>query len=166
MALTPEDGTGLPNADTYITVAGYEFYAARIGATIPQSTEEEKEQALRKAVQALDTSYNWKGTRANREQSLAWPRAGVIDSDGFAVESNEIPLSIQYAQAELALEAANLLPTLPAGSDGLTYLRQKADVVEEQKEWGSGANNPYPVYTAANRLVSPYVTSGDMVLRS
>lgn len=166
MALTPEDGTGLPTADTYITVAEYDFYAARIGKTIPQSSEEEKEQALRRAVQALDSSYNWKGRRSNRDQSLAWPRAGVVDSDGFAVEYNRVPFDIKSAQAELALEAANLLPTLPAGSDGLTKLRQKADVVEEEKEWGSGTNNPYPVYTAANRLVAPYVTSGSHVLRS
>lgn len=90
-------------SDTYGTLAeAGDYFLARDGAW--EGTDEAKEMALRKAATYLDNAYKgrWKGYRVSATQARAWPRSGVIDTDGFSVASDAIPGALKNAQFEAA----------------------------------------------------------------
>ena len=75
------------------------------------ASEADRETAKRKAAQYLDLQFSqrWRGERANETQALAWPRSGVYDDDGYAIDSDSIPQKLKDAEAVAALlyEAAH-----------------------------------------------------------
>lgn len=105
MALTPEDGTGVTGADSYISLqdalayfTGRRLYSA--GWTSASTVD--KEIALRQASLTLDNEFTWSGTTPVSEtQGLAWPFTDATDRKGNTVEG--LPREIQYAACEVAL---------------------------------------------------------------
>jgi len=102
-----EDGTGLSNANSYLSVADADTYHDNHSGSTDWSgaTQANKEKALRLATQYLEVRYDgrWKEYRTNEDQSLAWPRAYVYDVDGYYYGTDEIPQCLKDATAELAL---------------------------------------------------------------
>lgn len=98
MTLIIEDGTIVPNSNSYINDTYLVSYASDRGITISQ---DEAERCLIKAMDYLE-SLSFIGTKLTKEQSLQWPRQGVT-IDGFLVDYNEIPKELKKAQAETAL---------------------------------------------------------------
>jgi len=122
MSLITEDGTGLANAESYISVDDCTTYLNNVGATIWQTISlAEQEQALRRATSYLVGFYRlkWKGRRVIITQALDWPRVGVVLEDFggsqgrqgmgsyglFQVPFNIVPVEVKNACAELALRA-------------------------------------------------------------
>lgn len=130
MALVVEDGTGLANAESYVSVADADAYHVDFGNTAwASSTEPAKEAALRRATQYLDSRYRYRGEPLTDTQALAWPRtindaisdwpvkrladaccelavralAGGLytDQTATAVTSKTVgPISVSYAETE------------------------------------------------------------------
>lgn len=108
MALVIEDGSGLPNAEAYISVANADaYFLARGGAAWGALTTEQKEQALRNGADYMAGVYGprWKGSRVTAEQALDWPRSGVV-ANGFEVADDAVPTAVGRANAELAVRAS------------------------------------------------------------
>lgn len=104
MAIVIEDGSGLDNAEAYISVADADtYFSLRGNAAWAALTTEQKEQALRRAVDYMTAVYGqrWKGERSSTTQALDWPRDGVL-----GVESDVVPVPVQRANAELAVRAS------------------------------------------------------------
>lgn len=99
MALIVEDGTGLAAADSYVSVADADAYHTAMGnAAWASATSDEKEVALRRATQYMDTIFQYRGERLfPTVQALEWPR----DSHYF----DDIAWRLEKACAELALRA-------------------------------------------------------------
>lgn len=75
MALVVEDGTGLPNAEAYVSVADADAYHTAMGNTSwANANMAAKEAALRRATQYLDARYAFAGSPLTEVQALAWPR--------------------------------------------------------------------------------------------
>lgn len=105
MALIVEDGTGLANAEAYISVADADaYFAARGNAAWAALTTGAKEAALRKGADYLE-GYRWKGERLTGTQALAWPRSGAV-VDGYELAAAVLPAALVRANAELAVRAA------------------------------------------------------------
>lgn len=99
--------TLVSGTDTYATVAYVDAYvASRPGyaGTWDSKTTAKKEAALIMALYHLDYSYIWKGTAAEEDQTMAWPRTGLVTRAGKVIEDDEIPADIIRAHAELALQ--------------------------------------------------------------
>ena len=104
--LEVEDGTIVPNAnsyvrqdyvDNYLSIQGYTDYLA--------ATQDEKQGAIVRATSALEAIYGdrYPGEPVNgRLQSLLWPRKGATDVDGEEIAENEIPVELKRASAEAA----------------------------------------------------------------
>jgi len=112
MAVTVEDGTIVASANSYISVANADaYFLARNNTTWAAYSTAVKEAALLYACQWLDSRYSWQGTITDDDQTLAWPRDGVIDNEGRSVSTTAIPAVIKDAQCEAAaahaLEALN-----------------------------------------------------------
>lgn len=129
MALTVEDGTGLEDAESYVSVADVDAYitagyaADSTAAQWVAAATGEKEEALRRATAYLDGHYlgDWKGTRNLKAQALAWPRTGGVDVDGYSIDSSSVPKNLEHAAAEVAIETVTRTSELdPAQTDPST----------------------------------------------
>lgn len=106
MALTVETGTGLPNADSYITLADARTYAANYGLTLP-TDDTEAEVALRQGCQYIELQEpRYSGVRSSTSQALAWPRTDASNSVGVDYQDNVVPIQLGRAQVAAAAEFA------------------------------------------------------------
>lgn len=108
MALIVEDGTGLPDAEAYISIADADtYFAARGNAAWAALDTSAKESALRLGADYMEGAYaaRWKGCRVSPGQALSWPRDGVVVS-GYALPDDAVPLAVARANAELAVRAS------------------------------------------------------------
>lgn len=167
MALTVEDGTGLADADSFVSVAAADAYHDARGNTAWVSSsspaDEDKEQALRRASYFLSNSYSWQGYPVNgRSQALAWPRTGVTDAEDYAVPSTSVPREIADATCEIALRelvspgAMNPDVTLSA-----QVKREKVDVLEvEYSNAFTDADASRPILLIVRDMIGGLLKTG------
>jgi len=119
MSLIVEDGTGLENANTYISLTYADTYHSELGnADWTGADQADKEAALLRATQYIDGKHGrrWVGRKKTAEQGLDWPRFGAFDSDGWQLF--EVPDEVGKATAEAALlviQGEELTPSLDRG---------------------------------------------------
>jgi hypothetical protein len=171
MPLVVEDGTGLANSESYISVADATTYHANRGnaAWAALASDTVREQKLRLATEYLSDKYRlrWKGTRVTATQALDFPRYGVPREDYYVVgsappnsidgsfyyPSDEVPAEVVRACAELALRAI----------DGPLYAdveqkvkREKVGPIETEYADGASATT---TYTAVDGMLAPFLNS-------
>lgn len=94
--LIVEDGTGLSNAESYVSVADADAYHSAMGnSSWATGDTAAKEAALRRGTQYLDAHYSFAGEPLTETQALEWPRVGY----GWPV------VALKAATCELALRA-------------------------------------------------------------
>jgi hypothetical protein len=142
MALIVEDGTGLSNSNSYLSVADADTYHTTLLNSAWTGSNSVKEAALRKATNYLDESFAWVGTIKSLSQALNWPRTNAHDSQGRDV-SNSVPVKIKNAVAELALLSLteDLSPTI---SNSNYIKREKVGEIEVEYQSGAPISNQYP----------------------
>lgn len=162
MALIVENGTGLIDANSYITVAYADTYHSNRGnAAWATLTTTVKEQLLIKSTDYIEQVYRlrWLGYRHTAEQALSYPRDEVPRRDftflnQFSFYPNdEVPTEVKNACAELALKAnaEALAPDIAR-----IARREKVSVLEVEYD----ANSPaYVIYRAIDNLVAPFLSS-------
>lgn len=109
MALIVESGAGLPDAESYASVATADAYWAARGAPVAWSglTTGAKESALRQATEYLARfTGKWKGIRVKTTQALDWPRSSVV-VDSVTLAYDALPVQLVRATCELALKASS-----------------------------------------------------------
>jgi hypothetical protein len=102
LQLILETGAGLSNANSYASLAEAESYhegRSHVSAWTAL-TLTEKTVALVEATLLIDVYLDWDGSKATEAQALRWPRVGVVDRDGYAIDSTVIPLWLKQATAE------------------------------------------------------------------
>lgn len=142
-----EDGTGLDNATSYVSVAEADDYLS-IRPNIDDWTEldsTEKEAKLMWATRLLDQRARFYGRKTDNANGLEWPRIGVTDKNGAVVPYDVVPEPIKDATVEIAfyLLVNSLDPALPPGGGGVAggaIKRIKADVVEIEYTEGTAAS--------------------------
>src|SRR5690606_13328470 len=91
-ALIVETGSGVPGANSYATLGAADAYHGdRANAAWPLASQGDREAALIRAGQYLN-GLPWKGRKSGRANCMAWPRLGVVDDDGFPVDSADVPM--------------------------------------------------------------------------
>jgi hypothetical protein len=160
MPLLVEDGTGLANADAYVSVAYVDSYNDDFRATAAwtAASTATKELAIRQATQYVDSVYGgrWVGSPVLYEQALDWPRYDVYDQDGKYIASDTLPTALLQATSEMAIRAVSesILPDIDANEGGnVKRYRVKVDVLEEETEYVGAGNSPYKRYTLVNKLL-------------
>src|SRR5690242_3202764 len=99
MTLIIEDGTGVPNANSYVNVADLRAFAAARGISVPSADSEGDaaiEVALINAMDYLQYVPCYKGAQSDSEQALEWPRTGVY-MNGSLYNSAAIPKQLKEA---------------------------------------------------------------------
>ena len=98
MAIVIEDGTGIVDANSYVTVAETVAYLSERGFTLPSGTYEP---FLLRAMDAL-SSFNFCGTKYLDTNELQFPRKDCLNNLGVKYLVTEIPKSIKIGQIWLA----------------------------------------------------------------
>jgi hypothetical protein len=154
-----EDGTGLPNADSYASVAAADaYFLARGNATWAAALTADKESALVRATQSLDGRCSWRGVRLTSAQGLRWPRALAIDDDGYSLDG--VPLRLRYATIEAAVvELGKPGALTTALARGGQIRREKVGEIEIEYSGGAPVKTAYP---AVDGYLSALVESGGL----
>lgn len=156
MAFVVEDGTGLPNANSYASVEFADAYFAERGITTWTGTPEAKQSAL-----ILGTDYievmpaSWDGCPTTEVQALKFPRD----------KWQGVPLPLQRATVLYAVRAltAKLTPDPVVDPSGLQVVstKKKVDVIEKSVQYAdpsSGATvKLFRSYPEADALLVPLV---------
>ena len=141
-----EDGTGLSNADSFVSVAYADTYFTTRGVTAWASLTN-KEALLIKATDYIEAVYSesWKGVTLNDTQSLSFPR--IID------DSTVYPDRLLKATCELALKAndGDLLIDVEQRT-----IEEKVDVISVKYAEYSDQKTQYSMVYG---LISPYLLS-------
>ena len=159
MALTVEDGTNIPNANTLVSEAYADAYFLLRGiSSWAALTTAEKEASIIRSMDYL-SSMSWIGTRTYDDQTLCFPRTFYIFIDGvYKTYSDTIPEDILKAQCEGALRESIEQGSLTPDKTRDDYIiMKKIDVIET--EWA----NPSIISTSfesINKAIKPYLLSG------
>lgn len=105
MSLVAEDGTGLSNANSYISLAAANTYWVDYGSPTEwdAASTTEKSAALMYATRWLDDNFAWYSTIYSVTQNLGWPRWSYYDNENREVPSGTVPQRVKDATCEIAL---------------------------------------------------------------
>ncbi len=136
-----EDGSVVANANSYVSVSGVDVYATDYGySDWTSATDTVKTQSLLRGMRYIE-GLNFKGTRANDDQKLAFPRYDLYDRDGYLIDDDVIPDRLIDAVCEAAICSlpdtdVDLQPTRSRDD-----YRKKVDVAGVVvEEWYASAN--------------------------
>jgi len=156
VAFVVEDGTGLGDANSYASYAGYVAYWTDRGAA-PTEDQADVEAALVRATDYFAVRFRWRGEKATLEQALDWPRLCVYTLEGMPIEG--VPVEVvkatyEYAKRALAGELAPD-PTVSASGVALTATRRKVGPIETEDTFSgaSATSSTFKPFPAADRLV-------------
>lgn len=157
--LTIETGAGLPDAESYASIAAADVRCASLGLTAWVAlAEADKEIALREAMIFMATyRTRWAGRRVYQHQALDWPRYNVV-VDGFIVPSTIVPPDVVNACIDLAVRAGSgedLLPDLDTGSNAIK--KDKTGPLET--EYFQNTTDARERFVAVDALLAPYFGS-------
>lgn len=106
--LTVEDGSGLPLADAYVSLAVLRDYLDKNGLALPAGMDDTAvEAAIRRGTLAVDVMFTdqWAGRQLTADQALAFPREGIV-IDGRVLPASPLPRNLIYAVCEAAWREA------------------------------------------------------------
>ncbi|ASN67306.1 hypothetical protein 10AX3_7 [uncultured Caudovirales phage] len=175
MPLIVEDGTGLPAAESYISLDSLKAYAAGRGVDISGVTDEQNESALRRATTYIDGKYRkhlqsgrwaslFSGEKKNgRGQALEWPRSGAEDYEGLPISDSTVPIEVKNATAEAgyreALNPGSLSPDFVSAS---MVKREKVGPLETEFAVSVGADaagSVRPVISIIDEMIAPVLVA-------
>lgn len=143
---------------TNLTAPNAVSAATFVGGLDPTLTPQKKRTALRQGTAYLGKAYGtrWAGRRANADQALDHPRAG-LKVGGYGIESDVVHPLVPQATCEAALRsttaATGLLPDVVKPGAVLQEVRELGPL-KKSTTWASGAS-PLPKWSEVDALVKP-----------
>lgn len=174
MAFTPEDGTGLINANAYGTVQGFKDYFADRGVDVSAILDPTIQTILVKATDYIEKRWHgrFKGSLEfpDTPQALSFPRLNLYDSEGRTLTG--VPVMLEQGVYEYAFRANSeaLAPDPEFGTNGkiATKTTDIVGPIEETREYSAGGAVDYLFrpYPAADALLRPLLRGGGGVIRN
>lgn len=133
MALVTEDGTGIPNANSYGTIAGARSYALDRGFDLSAFDDAKVSSWLIVGTDFLE-SFQYVGSPVEFDQSLSWPRMNVQFAPGFPFPNDQLPVQLVSALYQCVVEQSNGIDLQPTtdNSTGGFVIEEKVDVLMEK----------------------------------
>ncbi len=141
MAFIVEDGTGVANANTYMTDVEFKAYHADRGVSITASGGD-IQKALVRAADYITQRFGgrFKGSEEFAAQTMPFPRTELHDRRGDEVIG--IPDKLKWAQAEYGQVALSadlwLEPTVDATGSRISRVKEKVGPIESDITYSEG----------------------------
>lgn len=163
MSLVVEDGTGIANANTYISLADVSSYCLDFDFEDFFSKLEAEQNALILKSMRFIESFDFVGTKNQTENNLQWPRDDAYERNGLLIDSSTIPANIKNAVCEgVILEATSSGILQPSLSRQGLKSEKYGDVKFEY--FSSGRVNPS--FLTISGLLVGLVKSSHVIMRS
>lgn len=158
MPLVVEDGTGLPNADSYASREEFLSYRTAMYATSGSEPVEAVDAALRRATRYIDANYAFVGYPTHgSQQALAWPRTVLGPNSTYVYALDYMPREVKNATIEAAIrELASPGSLLADENPSQRVIRQKVGPIETQYSDRGAAQVRI---TLIDRMISDLVSS-------
>lgn len=167
MTLTVEDGSVIPGAESYVTLAAFKTYCDARGVSYAAFTDTQLEQHARKAFDYLLQKYRgqWKGYRKDATQVADWPRSfvylepfvhGAVGSYPYLVDEDSIPVEVKFAQFELMIRQGEVDSLLP--DTGQKEVSVKVGPISVEFDRLSEQNTQY---VAVDSILKPYLVTSN-----
>ncbi|XSS65399.1 DnaT-like ssDNA-binding protein [Pseudomonas sp. B11] len=101
MQIIVEDGKGRPDANSFVPLEKLTFYRDHYGFRIPEAEADQIELLLRAATDI--NARQWKGSKANPDQAMAWPRRNC-KIEYQTLPETFVPFELEWGQVRLAVE--------------------------------------------------------------
>jgi hypothetical protein len=154
-----ETGAVVANANSYVSLADADAYFeidVNFDATWDALTDTVKEQYLMWATRILDQKVQWKGDKTDEDSALRWPRTGVYDRDGNAIDTDAMPVQLTEAVCELIKYLQTTDVTTSQGADFLKSV--EVDVIKIEYQNGAGQSTVPPLFNQILRGLGYYPT--------
>lgn len=166
-----EDGTGLDNSTSYVTITEASAYYARIGFTAWESlTTEQQEILLEDSSSYCDLRWGdkLKGRLLSTEQALQFPRGDIYDRYGRKIEG--VPSDWKKSVMEYAVQASSgtLISQTSSADDGLTAKTVTVGPITTSRTWNTPVSSSgFKTFPKADALAKQftYITSGSRTVR-
>lgn len=168
ITLVVENGTGLPDANSYCDLDYAVEYCTMKGYTDWLKLPENQQKIfIIRGTEFVDNFYTWKGIRHRQSQSMAFPRDDIYDDDRYPVDG--IPDKLKKACIEAAfLNASSSANTLFSTKDENGKVKkQKVDTLEveyfnaEQSGLSAADVDYKTIYDILNKLLKGLYKTGD-----
>lgn len=156
MALIVEDGTNIPNANSYADLVDIRAYALARGITLT-AVDADLEVQVIKAMDYLESFRTcFQGEKTYDDQSLQWPRSDVY-IDNILIDEDSIPKDLRSAEMQLVIDVHNgitLQPSLSGSSStaGQVTHEQVGPLVVKYSDTASPSSTN-PKLTAAQSFI-------------
>jgi len=158
MALIIEDGTGVTNANSYVTDVEYTNYATSRGLTVGADATI-REQELIAATDFLESFRNqYQGTKTASTNVLQFPRNNVFIDDSL-LSGNAIPIELKRAQMESGVVESSAQLTTNKPNENIQS--EKVDVIEVS--YYSGGKAVSQKYQRVSNWLDPLLKKGGAV---
>lgn len=145
MALIVEDGSGLEDANSYVSVVEFQAWLTSRGYTVTG----DEEILLLQSMDFLE-SLDLIGHKKTKEQALHFP-AFSVSIDGWCYRNDEIPYHVKKAQMQIAYSIDQGYGPLAVQERGIK--REKIDVLEIEYMDGASINDVDPnVYAVLRKI--------------
>jgi hypothetical protein len=134
------------DANSYVDDAfAQAYFDTRLNATAWSGAGDKQETALLMACNRMEQE-KYRGTRTTTTQALKFPRIGLVDDDGAAVDPDTVPLAVKQAQCEYALDLLIGDTTRGTGLEQFKSLAVSSIRLDMRDPTTSESNNPslYP----------------------
>lgn len=158
MALIIEDGTIVPNANSYVSLVDAKAIAAMFGWSLPDDDAEAEAALINGANYITLQESSLCGTRVSAEQSLSYPRKG-ISLYGFPVADDVIPKQVIQAQVAAAVEYGKGTD-VRASSDGRITTMERVEGAVTVQYADNGVTGATVTITAAMDALKPLICGG------
>jgi len=132
MPLVVENGTGVENANSYVTVEQIVQHAKERGIVIAEADFPKAEAA---AIRAMDYFFTQclRGELAYPgEQWTLYPRRGLVEGDTAPDAVLSIPINVVKAQLHLSLDSYNGIELVPSRAAAPKLKKRKTGPIERE----------------------------------
>lgn len=138
--IVKEDGSGLINANSYVTVAELTTFSTDRQLGLPDTDNDAMVALLLKAMDFLEGLW-YKGSPTSAIQTLKFPRAGIY-VDGVEIPDGEVPAQLPRAQMALCVIAnsTDLVPIETPQDANLTMM--KVGPITFEYDYKAGSSIP------------------------
>lgn len=168
MAFVVEDGTGLPNANSFADVAYADEYFGERGVTAWAGDDAQKQAWLIQATDYIQQVFasRFVGNKATLEQALAWPRIFATTRSGVDLDNDMVPVAVVRACCQYALRAMQgpLMPDPTVSAEGYNVVTTRKKIGPIEKEFRVMGSSGEPIlvrsYPAADSLLTDLLRAG------
>ena len=153
IVIVVEDGTGVADANSYVTVDGARAYALNRGVTLSTDDDVVAAQLVR-ATDYLE-ALEFKGAKVDEGQSLNFPRSNIYINCKL-LDSATIPKKLISAQCQLVIEQFNGLELQQTTTPDMFVIEETVASLTE-KYANPVQTGVLPTFTAVNALLASLI---------